>query len=113
MGFYDRDYYREQRPGFTLRAPQTIVSALILINVAIWAIDGLFMPETHWLSNEMAVHPNTLTQPWLWWQYLTYAFAHEPGWPPFHILFNMLALFFLGYDVEGPTGGRSFCGCTS
>ncbi len=136
MGFYDRDYYREPRPGLTLRTPQTVVSALILINVALWIVDGLFMPETprggRWLSDHMAVHvdtepaaspwnapdraealseappavADTLTQPWLWWQYLSYAFAHEPGIN--HILFNMLALFFLGYDVEAAYGPKEF-----
>ena len=67
VGFYDRDYYREERPGFTFRAPQTIVSALIVVNVAIWLIDGLFMAKTpadgRWLSDHMAVHVDCSAQP--------------------------------------------------
>ena len=30
----------------------------------------------------MAVHVDTLTQPWLWWQYLTAGFAHSPRFRP-------------------------------
>jgi membrane associated rhomboid family serine protease len=137
VGFYDREYYREERPGFSLRAPRTIVSALILINIVFWVVDG-FSPATgkhsHWLSDHMAVHVNdnissipalieqgkttaedlqsapvidTPTQPWLWWQYVSYAFAHAPGQLN-HLLFNMLALFFLAYDVEAAYGHREF-----
>jgi membrane associated rhomboid family serine protease len=104
VGLYDRDYYREQRPGFTLRAPQTVVSALILINVAIWVVD--FLTEAHWLGNAMAVGPDTLTHPLRWWQYLTYAFAHSAN--PFHILWNMVALYFFGYEIENAYGRKEF-----
>ena len=54
----------------------------------------------------MAVHDDTLTRPWLWWQFLTAAFAHSPVVE--HILFNMLALFVLGRDVEEAYGPKEF-----
>jgi len=111
VGIYDRDYYREERPGLSLRTPQTIIGALIAVNVAIWLIDGLLMPLTSlgggWLSDRMAVHVGALTRPWLWWQYLTYGFAHSPRNFQ-HILFNMLGLFLLGRDVESLYGRREF-----
>ena len=110
MGIYDRDYYRQpERSGLSFRAPHTIVGMIIAVNVGIWLLD-FFTPETqqgHWLSDHMAVHVDTLGQPWLWWQYLTAGFAHSPKHFQ-HILFNMLVLFFLGRDVEQAYGPKEF-----
>ena len=112
MGIYDRDYYRHQRPGFSLRAPHSIVVALIAANAAIWLIDGFFLPliNPNWrpgrLSDQMGVQGATLTHPLYWWQYVTYAFAHSPKFN--HILFNMFGLFVLGRDVEDAFGRKEF-----
>ncbi len=115
MGIYDRDYYRQQRPGVASYAPRTVVGAIIVVNVVIWLAD-FFTPvilDEHgrvvgrWLSDHLAVHVGTLTQPWLWWQYLTAGFAHSPLRFE-HILFNMLALYFLGRDVEETYGPKEF-----
>jgi membrane associated rhomboid family serine protease len=109
VGIYDRDYYRQERSSVSSYAPRTVVGAIIAVNVAFWLVDFL-TPETrggHWLSDQMAVHVDTLTRPWLWWQYLTAGFAHSPV--DFqHILFNMLVLFFLGRDVEEAYGPKEF-----
>jgi membrane associated rhomboid family serine protease len=43
----------------------------------------------------------------MWWQLLTCGFVHHPT-EMGHILFNMLALFFLGRDVEEWYGTREF-----
>jgi membrane associated rhomboid family serine protease len=124
MGIYDRDYYREERPTFSLRAPRTVVATLVIINVAIYIADFL-TPERRnpftnqvtgrWLSDAMALHAagdpdqwaETLTHPAMWWQLVTYGFAHSPvsfG----HILFNMLGLWFLGRDIEFTYGRGEF-----
>jgi membrane associated rhomboid family serine protease len=50
---------------------------------------------------------DTLKQPWLWWQLITYAFAHSPRTAS-HILCNMLALFCFGFDIEAVYGKREF-----
>ena len=112
MGIYDRDYYRqEQRPGPSLHAPRTVVGAIIAVNVAVWIADYLVARtapgDGHWLSDQMAVHVDTLTQPWLWWQFLTAGFTHSPLRFPAHPV-NMLALFFLGRDVEEAYGPKEF-----
>jgi membrane associated rhomboid family serine protease len=105
MGIYDRDYYRQQRPSFSLRGPRTVLGTLILINVVVFLADGLLTPvqppETLGRINQvLAVKPDTLTKPWMWWQFLTYGFAHASFPEIWHILGNMLVLFFLGRDVE-------------
>jgi membrane associated rhomboid family serine protease len=110
MGIYDRDYYRERRPpSFSIRAPRTIVVTLILINVAIYLIDA-FSPSTlggRWLSDHLGLRVGTLSQPWMWWQFVTYGFTHSPRSFQ-HILFNMLTLFFLGRDIEWTYGRKEF-----
>jgi membrane associated rhomboid family serine protease len=55
----------------------------------------------------MAVHVSTLKHPWLWWEFLTYGFAHSP-YDYTHILFNMMGLYFLGRDVEDAYGPKEF-----
>jgi membrane associated rhomboid family serine protease len=115
MGIYDRDYYRQQRPAFSLRMPTTMVGMIILVNVAIYIADRL-TPASHddfglvsgrWLSDTLAVHVGTLTQPWFWWQLITYGFVHSP-FSFGHIFSNMLGLWFLGRDVEAAYGRKEF-----
>jgi len=119
VGIYDREYYRQERSGPSFStASWSVVGVMIAINVALWVLD-FFTPGNYavvggrallvgrWLSDHLAVHVDTLTQPWLWWQYLTAGFAHSPLKFE-HILFNMLVLFFLGRDVEQIYGSREF-----
>jgi membrane associated rhomboid family serine protease len=40
------------------------------------------------------------------WQFITYMFAH--GWNMNHLLFNMIALFLFGYQVEREMGSFEF-----
>lgn len=113
MGIYDRDYYREQRPGFSLRGPRTIVVTLILINVAVFLADGLLTPvgqgeNLGQINRVLAVKVGSLANPFCWWQFLTYGFAHSSAPDYWHILGNMLALFFLGRDIEARYGSKEF-----
>ena len=117
MGIYDRDYYREERPLFAVGAPRTAVGVLIAVNVALWILDFFTAPTRgnpltgeiagRWLSDHLAVSGTTLTEPWMWWQFLTYGFAHSPT-EFAHILFNMFALFIFGRDVERRYGRSEF-----
>lgn len=144
MGIYDRDYYRQGRSGFRLRAPRSAVGAIILLNVAVYLVEVVqfesYRPEmadrerafrelrtpdaayklreamsgavafADWLSVHVDAadrHDDTLARPWMWWQFLTYGFAHSP-FTFQHIFFNMLVLFFLGRDVEQWYGTREF-----
>jgi membrane associated rhomboid family serine protease len=115
VGIYDREYYRQERPRSRSYLPQTVVGAIIVINIVIWLVN-LFTPVTqvwengdkeHWLSDLLGVHVYTLSHPWLWWQFLTAGFAHSPNGIG-HILGNMFVLFFLGNDVEETYGSKEF-----
>jgi membrane associated rhomboid family serine protease len=114
VGIYDRDYYRQERPGSRWTAPRSAVVVLICINAAVYVAEVLFR-DAH-LADWLSVHvnaiadpgyPNTLTHPLDWWQFLTCGFVHDPN-DFTHILFNMLALWFLGRDVEALYGAREF-----
>lgn len=121
MGIYDRDYYRREQGGFKLRLPQTMVGILVLVNMAVYLLDYVLAASrgggelpTHgplgaalgvWTANPFH-HPNTLTHPLYWWQFITYGFVHSLSLD--HVLFNMLGLFFLGPDVESFYGKKEF-----
>ena len=115
MGIYDRPYYRdEQTQGFSLGGQRSMVVNLIIINVAIFFIDAFTSPvsqTTHWLSSQMAVSPQVLSEPWNWWKFLTYGFAHaslSTNGGIFHVGFNMYGLWLFGRDVEAVRGRREF-----
>ncbi len=106
MGIYDRDYYREARSQSGFSGPRSVVTTLILINVALYLIDGLFFGDGHDLTLRLAVSNRTLSHPLFWWQFLSYGFVHSPS--PGHIVFNMLQLWFLGREVEYRYGRSEF-----
>ncbi len=104
MGLYDRDYYRDEPSrGFQLGLSHSVVVNVIVINVVIYLIDTLFQVG---LSSMMALHADLLDRPWNVWQLITCGFAHAPD--PWHVLFNMLALWFFGRDVEVIYGTKLF-----
>lgn len=126
MGLYDRDYSRYGESGYGGGSgggfassfggsKKSITTILIIINVALFLVDMLFQPiETNaeggmvrvpLLFDWMAVHSDTLTKPWLWWQFLTYGFAHGGI---MHLGMNMLMLFFFGNTVEQRLGRGEF-----
>ena len=108
MGLAERDYCRDPSPtGFRMRSPRSIVTTLIIINVAIFLFDYLFTSNKFWLSDLLAMKLDSLTQPWNWWQLLTSGFAHSPD-TIYHVGGNMLVLFFFGRDIENIYGRKEF-----
>ena len=116
MGIYDRDYYRQQKPQRSLSGPRTVVGALILINVVVFLADGFLTPlpdnappgACGRIAGALAVEAGSLTNPLYWWQFLTYGFAHASVPNYWHIIGNMLVLFFLGRDIESLYGRKEF-----
>lgn len=112
MGIYDRDYYRDEPEGFSLErltGGRSVVVTLIIVNVAVFLLDALFATPgyspTGPVSSFLGLYDENLTQPWYWFRFVTYGFAHADAQ---HILFNMVGLFFLGRAVEAMLGGRTF-----
>ena len=103
MGLQDREYYRDETspPGIQFNF-QTMVSKLILVNVGLFVIN-IFTSGR--LFSYMAATPDSLVDITRVWQLLTYGFAHAN---PFHILFNMFALWMFGREVEARRGSQEF-----
>jgi membrane associated rhomboid family serine protease len=121
MGFSDRPYYGDQSEP-TLRGRMsgvTVTMWLIGINVVIFLLDSVLggsrraaaaAPyELGYFSIDKAAYGLQL------WRWFTYQFLHGDL---FHILFNMLMLYYFGPWIERALGARRFlafyllCGCS-
>ena len=130
MGFQDRGYFRASRDP---SAPEwSGVSILIALNVGIWLANFILsgdlfrelFPLRLCLNDIFSLNTNITSHPWNFWQLLTYGFLHDgpslelqdrlrafgqtQHYSPFHLLGNMLMLFFFGREVEGIMGRAEF-----
>jgi membrane associated rhomboid family serine protease len=107
MGIYDRDYYGDEAPrGMHSVGQMAIVTKLVILTAALYVID-IFLGNSHWLMRTLEASPYSLTKPYLWWQLLSYGFAHSyQSQGQWHIIWNMFALWMFGRDVEGIYGGK-------
>lgn len=107
MGLEDRQYYRHENygsnRGFSF-GQASVVTQIVIVNVVIWLLDA-FLGVNKWL----AIDSN---HPWFLWTYLTYGFAHAPyssgSEGIWHIVGNMITLWFLGRPVENRLGRNEF-----
>jgi membrane associated rhomboid family serine protease len=102
MGFQDRDYYREGSQAIYVTS---VVIKLIILNGIVFLIELLFGGLS--IARPLAVHPDTIVRPLLWWQFLTAGFVHDPLRIN-HVVFNMLGLFFFGQRLEDRFGRWEF-----
>lgn len=108
MGIYDREYYRREGPSFlgAFSGQGQVCKWLILINVVAFLVQ-LMTRDTGWFTALFWVQPSAVWSGEVW-RLLTYAFLHAPGGFPWHILFNMLFLWWFGRDMEDLYGSREF-----
>lgn len=122
MGIYDRDYYRREGTGFlaALGEQGRVTSWLIGINVVCFILQIVTRSQTTFtdpLGGRFALLDEPFTNALLLdvdrvmrgqvWRLLTYAFLHDTV-SLWHILFNMLMLFWFGRQVEDTIGGREY-----
>lgn len=133
MGIHDRDYYRDGPPraGFGYFSAWSVTTWLIVINIAVYLLDGLLRG-----AKQSAIDPYDLAfdsevafvrfvmfyrmGPLEWWghfstelavhhgqvwRFVTFQFLHAS---PMHLLGNMLGMFFFGPIVEAHFGGRRY-----
>jgi membrane associated rhomboid family serine protease len=119
MGIYDREYYRREGPSFlgTFAIRGQVCKWLIIINALVFVVQMLTRervqppgfapvwfpgPVTEWLllNVQEVIHGQV-------WRLLTYAFLHDTS-TIWHILFNMLFLWWFGSDLEEMHGPREF-----
>lgn len=102
------------RTGLAFPRPTDATRALLWANAIAFGVLFLvlrFLPDVgEDLYGLFALVPSLW---WDWapfvplWQLLSYGFLHSPS-DPFHILYNLLALYFFGTMVEGIVGARRF-----
>ncbi|MFM8578832.1 MAG: rhomboid family intramembrane serine protease [Planctomycetaceae bacterium] len=103
MGFSDRRYDRFDS-GYA--SEWTAVMTIIVANIAVWVINLLTageVPLQRWLS----LGGDFFSHPWTIWEPLTYGFLHDDS-NPWHLVFNMVALWFFGREVEVIMGRAEF-----
>jgi len=110
MGIYDREYYRDATRGsgfFSGIAPAC--KTIILINVAVFLLQWLTQGErTVSLIEEWgAASSHEIFKQFRVWELLTSTFLHSVR-DPFHIVWNMLFLWWFGREMESLYGSREF-----
>jgi membrane associated rhomboid family serine protease len=124
MGIYDRDYYRREGPSYIGSFMQRgkVCKWLIIINIGFFILQTFSPEQTPAVPQEpegfeapRRQQPQLLTEFMRLdtqavrngqvWRLLTYAFVHGSF---FHILFNMLFLWWLGTDMEDMYGPVEF-----
>jgi membrane associated rhomboid family serine protease len=100
-----------QSPQFQMSVPFTpMVKRLVIANCAIWVgavviLQGLILGGDRVFELFALVPSRVIVDFWVW-QPFTYMFLHSTD--IFHILFNMLALWWFGAELEQRWGGRFF-----
>jgi membrane associated rhomboid family serine protease len=102
MAYSDRSYARSYLgvPGL----PRAI-KWLIITNVAVFLLGWALPSLNQSLIYYCALIPSFVVKRFFVWQLATYMFLHGGIW---HILFNMLALWMFGSDLETTWGTRRF-----
>jgi membrane associated rhomboid family serine protease len=114
MGIYDRDYVRREGPSFlgSFVERGRVCKWLVGINVAVFLVQVLTRPadpftvSLGWFTDALHLDVEHVLHGQVW-RLLTYSFLHDPG-TIWHILFNMLFLWWFGSDVEDLYGPREF-----
>ena len=96
-------YYSQfQRPRWGRSFAGTVVGKLIIANVAVFILQQLFRP---YFDQLFALQPRAVVENFYIWKIVSYMFLHGGV---FHLLFNMVVLFFLGTTLEMTWGANRF-----
>ncbi len=96
-------FYRQyQRPPWGRSFAGTVVGKLIIANVAVFILQQLFRP---YFDQFFALQPRAVVENFYIWKIVSYMFLHGGV---FHLLFNMVVLFFLGTTLEATWGANRF-----
>jgi membrane associated rhomboid family serine protease len=112
MGIYDRDYYRREGPSFSgsFNVRGSACKWIVIANVVVFVLQillgGMRYRGGGVVEDWFQLNVQTVTEGQVW-RLLTYAFLHDPS-DPFHILFNMLILWFFGVAMEEIYGRHEF-----
>ncbi len=115
MSVYDRDYYRpdyedrQSQPQMHFRFPQLtpVVKRLLIINISVFLICIIVKPLGLRIYEWFSVDSTSVLSSLQLWRLISYQFLHDPtgAW---HIILNMLGLYFLGPTLERFWHGKKF-----
>ncbi len=118
MGLWDRPYMRRDpgespygggfgRGGISLPRPTPVVKLLLIGNLVVFVVQMfLDQPAPGYPAGRMKAWLGvTVAGFWQVWRYLTCQFLHADIW---HIVLNMLGVYFLGVPLERHWGSRRF-----
>jgi membrane associated rhomboid family serine protease len=101
-------YSRYRYTGFRSGYFPPGVKWLLITNIALFLVYALLAQNREWyeFSHVLWLNPTEVVHGYVW-QLFTYLFLHHPR-DIFHIIFNMLALWMFGTDLERDWGTRAF-----
>ncbi|MFA6175145.1 MAG: rhomboid family intramembrane serine protease [Phycisphaerae bacterium] len=105
MSIYDRDYsrpdYEQQRPQMQFRFPQVtpVVKNLLILNVGIYLACIIIKPLGGFIYDWFSVDSTSFVRYFQVWRLIGYQFLHDLH-DPWHLIMNMLGLYFLGPTLE-------------
>jgi membrane associated rhomboid family serine protease len=117
MGIQSRDYYRSETAGPSWLGDCPMVRWLIVVNSVVFVLQLLFVQpsqdaefggflSTSLIDEWFALDPELVARGQVW-RVVTYAFLHD-RYSLWHILLNMLTLWWAGRSVEPIYGSREF-----
>ena len=116
MGLYDRDYTKndfDYKPGrmprMRMGLPRItyVVKVLLIINIAVFFLGLIIPPLGRVMYAYGQLDPSSIGRAAQLWRLVTYQFLHSPA-SIWHILLNMIGLYFLGSALENHWGSRRF-----
>jgi membrane associated rhomboid family serine protease len=108
MGIYDRDYYRREGPSFlgTFANRGQVCKWLVIANIIAFVIQMATGKENSPFQEIFILNPKRVFQGEVW-RLLTYAFLHDT-FNVWHIIINMLFLWWFGHELEEMYGHWEF-----
>ena len=104
MGFSDRGYSRDSHQPFL--ADWTAVMTIMVVNVALWVLNLVAAGEFQ-VSEFLSLQGDLPRHLLKVWELVSYGFVHAPL-DPWHLIGNMLMLWFFGREVEEIMGRGEF-----
>lgn len=85
-----------------------VVKKLVIAMAAVWFVVQIVVDKLLHvnISSLFILHPDQVIEKFWMWQLFTYMFFHALS--PFHILFNLLMLWFFGSELEKHWGAKFF-----
>ena len=99
-----------QQPYFQTIPVSPMVKRLIIVNIGIWFSIQLILENIFFHGEPVTLlfsfTPKKTFEDFYFWQPLTYMFFHSKS--VFHVLLNMISLWFFGSELEYRWGSRNF-----